>query len=556
VEAESHEPQPDTGVARSQHVVHIAPDDPAIVAALLEPSLERLEQLETPASPQVLVVVPTADLAVSVAAALHARRVPGPALLAPITSARRAPRLLVASPAAIVGSVSDLLALVRSAHLKLDQVRAVTLAFGNGLFEHVSDVEQLLGEIPRDAERTLIVQRVTPEIDAFLDRQLWRARKVPRLGPAADVPLQYAVVTAAQRGWALRRVLDELDPASAVVVVSNESAAREASAAVHALGYSGADDAPVRVRVAREAGGADATDLVVLFDLPPDAAALKNAVGTSSHVIALVQPNEAETFRAIAGAAARAVNLSAAVQHAHAREETLRRELRSVVRTRALTREIAALEPLLDELDAVEVAAAALRLLDDERARARRHADERVEPLAAPRAAAPQQPPSQHTRVFLNVGERDGVRRGDIVGAITGEAGITGSQLGRIDLRESHAIVDVMSDVAPRVIERLTGATIRGRRVIAKVDTHADAGSARGHRRDSGERGDREHRDRPERADRYDRGDRGGQSARRPREEGEAREEGRSPRAMNESQEWSERAERLRNARGRRPEGE
>ena len=70
----------------------------------------------------------------------------------------------------------------------------------------------------------------------------------------------------------------------------------------------------------------------------------------------------------------------------------------------------------------------------------------------------------------MSVGERDGAKRGDLVGAITGEADITGAQIGKIDLRDTYALVDIASPVADRVVERLTGISIRGRRVTARQD--------------------------------------------------------------------------------------
>jgi ATP-dependent RNA helicase DeaD len=68
------------------------------------------------------------------------------------------------------------------------------------------------------------------------------------------------------------------------------------------------------------------------------------------------------------------------------------------------------------------------------------------------------------------VGERDGLKPGDLVGAITGEAGVDGHQVGKIDIRESHTVVEVHDAVARRVIKALNGTTIKGRAVRADFD--------------------------------------------------------------------------------------
>src|SRR4030095_12943469 len=74
-------------------------------------------------------------------------------------------------------------------------------------------------------------------------------------------------------------------------------------------------------------------------------------------------------------------------------------------------------------------------------------------------------------RLFVNVGSRDNVRPGDLVGAITSQTGITSADIGKIDVRESNSIVEVASKKATNVVEKLTGTSIRGRRAVARVDT-------------------------------------------------------------------------------------
>jgi ATP-dependent RNA helicase DeaD len=72
--------------------------------------------------------------------------------------------------------------------------------------------------------------------------------------------------------------------------------------------------------------------------------------------------------------------------------------------------------------------------------------------------------------LFISVGERDGLRPGDLLGAITGEAGVDGREVGKIDIRESHSVVEVHDDVARKVIKALNGTTIKGRSVRADFD--------------------------------------------------------------------------------------
>jgi ATP-dependent RNA helicase DeaD len=56
----------------------------------------------------------------------------------------------------------------------------------------------------------------------------------------------------------------------------------------------------------------------------------------------------------------------------------------------------------------------------------------------------PESPPESHLERFrLEVGWRDHVRPGNIVGAIANEAGLTGRSIGRIRIYEGHSTVDL-----------------------------------------------------------------------------------------------------------------
>ena len=60
---------------------------------------------------------------------------------------------------------------------------------------------------------------------------------------------------------------------------------------------------------------------------------------------------------------------------------------------------------------------------------------------------------------------------GDIVGAFTGEAGIDGAQIGRIDLQDGEATVDVDPEVADRVVRVMDGNQIGSQTVrVSRLD--------------------------------------------------------------------------------------
>lgn len=69
------------------------------------------------------------------------------------------------------------------------------------------------------------------------------------------------------------------------------------------------------------------------------------------------------------------------------------------------------------------------------------------------------------TRLFINIGRSSGVRPGDLVGAIAGEAGIRGHEIGRIEIQGAFSLVEVPERSVDSVIKAMGQATIKGQRV-------------------------------------------------------------------------------------------
>ena len=73
-------------------------------------------------------------------------------------------------------------------------------------------------------------------------------------------------------------------------------------------------------------------------------------------------------------------------------------------------------------------------------------------------------------RLFVGGGRQIGLRPGDLVGAITNEAGVPGSTIGAIRIDEQFSLVDVNAAVADPVVRALRDATIRGRKLPVRFD--------------------------------------------------------------------------------------
>lgn len=549
VEHDAKDQKEAAGITRSQQTFLTLPHDRASVGQFLEKPLERIDAAL--AEPQLLVL--TADgegttLASGVAAHMAAER--GLAV-APVTSPKRGARLIAERGAQVViGAPVEVLSLIQSSTLKLAQLRGVVLAWVDETHggPAAAALEAIMAEIPKDASRTLVISRASPEALELAERYVrrgLRGAEPPTEDDGPPVNLQYVPVAAGARSTTLRRLLDELDPARAAVWTRSPESRDEAARTLATLGYHGAESS---VRVVESGTGVPLGDagLVILYDVPASRAEIRAALGTAAavpQVVVLAQPRQMPLVRSLAaGGRVGALTLAGPGADARQREESVRAELRGVLESGIPARELLALEPLLETHDGVEIAAAALRLLEQERAKRGRKVkvESSVEDAdaigVAPRGSGARPTPASGAagvRIFITIGERDGVRAGDLVGAIAGTAGITGENIGRIELRDNHSLVEIVGEDAGRVAEKITGTSIKGRRVVARLERdrppRPEGGRGFGGR-DREERGDRPPRsggdrprfgsdrpraprgDRPDRADRPDRprGDRPG----------------------------------------------
>jgi ATP-dependent RNA helicase DeaD len=69
------------------------------------------------------------------------------------------------------------------------------------------------------------------------------------------------------------------------------------------------------------------------------------------------------------------------------------------------------------------------------------------------------------TRLYISLGRNAKIRPKDLVGAITGEAGIRGNQIGSIQIAQRFSIVEVASDVADQVMDALRAGSVKGKKV-------------------------------------------------------------------------------------------
>jgi ATP-dependent RNA helicase DeaD len=408
----------------------------------------------------------------------------------------------------LVSTPDDLNQEIHRSRIKVDQVEALILDTAGALvgLEAAADVVSTIMQAAttEDLQVVLTCDPVTPEIRGFVDRNVKRAIYLPPEAAStvegAAAPqrgrLRVHTVSEITRDMSLpdivARLLDE-DADHVLLFVRSEDRAADAGdhLALHGFlsGAPGDPDNPVWLGVdpleareaIRESGAPDPGYVVLSVDLPTDADELDRQHGKSpSAGVVLALPRELPHLRRISAEAGYQLDQLAPVE---AGTDDAAAEFRSQI-TRVLDEEdllphLILLEPLMSDRGAAEVAAA-LSILLRRRGRAGQPGGAvaaRVD-AAGDHVATPSRP-TAWIRLFLSVGEKDGIAPRDLLGAILGESGIDGSDVGKIDLKDTFSRVEVRDNVAERVIRALNGTSIRGRSVRADFDRGTESRARR-----------------------------------------------------------------------------
>jgi len=325
----------------------------------------------------------------------------------------------------LAGSPADLSALVARSALKLDTLETLVIAWPESFS---AELDTLLGEAP-DARRVILSWDPHGLTD-FIERHARRAEIVgdipldsvgKPLGPVASA--RYAVVPAARRAVAVRDVLD-------------------AVRSVRPYVWKGGD----------VAAPTEPPDAVVATTLPTREELRMLAAIAQPLVIALAA--QIPYLEAIASLSPFA--LPSHADRAQDRNAALRAQISARLAQADVDAELAVLAPLFEENDPALVAGALLAIS--------RQPSAVSQPFPAPATG------TGWSKVFVTVGRKDKASAKDLVGALIKEVGLQKGQIGKIDVRDSFSLVDVAADAAEQAVRRLSGVTIRGRRVTARPD--------------------------------------------------------------------------------------
>ncbi len=491
-------------------------------AAFALPLIQRMAKREgRQAGPSALILVPTRELAMQVAEAVHrygrARGVTvlpiygGQPFVQQLKVLKRGVDVAVATPGRALDHINR-------GTLKLDGVEVVVLDEADEMLDmgFAEDLEAILAATPAWRQTVLFSATIPPRIGTIAKRhlrdpvQIRIASKRVAEGSIPQVRQTAYLVPRAHKRAALARILDLENPDAAIVFCRTRNEVDELVEAMNAHGYRaealhGAMSQEQRDRVMKKVRGGTA-DLLIATDI----AARGLDIARLSHVINYDLPTAPESYVHRIGRVGRAGREGIAITLTEPREHRFLRnielltkqkievaklptvadlrarrlalvsdQLRAILVEGELDHFRVVVEALADEFDPIEIALAAVKMAQDA---VGSDADEPEEiPEVAPHRESPKsgsrggpaKPRGRRpgsAKLFVSAGADAGVRPQDLVGAITGEAGINGRDIGAIDIADGFSIVEVDEGVIDRVIAAMKGVKIKGKRVTVRRD--------------------------------------------------------------------------------------
>ncbi|WP_404377018.1 DEAD/DEAH box helicase [Vreelandella aquamarina] len=501
-------------------------------AAFALPLLSRLDMQRR--EPQVLVLAPTRELAQQVAVSFSkygqnlqglevATLCGGQEYREQLGALKRGAQVVVGTPGRVIDHLDR-------GSLKLDGLSALVLDEADEMLRmgFIDDVKRVVADTPKDAQRVFFSATLPTEIERIVNRYLVNPVKVAiesRTTTGENIEQRLVRVDGGAKLEALSRIL-EVEPVDAAIVFVRTRAActtlveQLTARGVNAAGLSGDLDQSLRERTITrlKRGKVDvliATDVaargldvprithVINYDLPQDAEAYTHRIGRTGRAgrsgIAITfagfrEGRKVGWMEQATGQKMTEMPLpDEAAIRAH-RDEVFHHRVVAAL-TKGAEEQRALVERLVEEgHDAVELACAFAAMARADEAPIGRLQAPRKE--RAPRDGAPGKPggarrerssaPSEGmTRYRVSVGHKDGVKPGQLVGALANEGGIEGARIGRIDIRNAFSVVELPSGLPSTILAKMARARVAGRPLEISEDRAPERAPRR--RRDDGD---------------------------------------------------------------------
>ncbi|HHC6477503.1 TPA: DEAD/DEAH box helicase [Vibrio parahaemolyticus] len=504
-------------------------------AAFSLPLLNKLDLDQR--KPQAIVLAPTRELAIQVAAEMKnlGKNIKGLKVLeiyggASIVDQMRA---LKNGAHVVVGTPGRVQDLINRERLHLDEVNTFVLDEADEMLNmgFVDDVTAIMEHAPESAQRVLFSATMPPMLKNIVERFLRDPVTVDVAGKnhtVDKVQQQFWVVKGVEKDEAMSRLLETEETDASIVFVRTRQDTERLADWLSARGFKAAalhGDIPQSLRertvdhikqgvidilVATDvvARGLDVPRITHVFnyDIPFDVESYIHRIGRTGRAgrkgkaILLVRTNQIRMLRTIervTKSSMEEIQLPLRDQVAEARLNKLAAELEAEKEHKALDKFAELVEKLQTslEIDPAMLAAMLLKRQQGKRPLFYIGEDPMVEAIERDKQRRKER--REGGRSFnnqdwdtyqLQVGREQGVQVKDIVGALANELGLGKGSIGAIKLAQGHTFVQLPKAMTSEAANKLSKLRIRQQDVGAVVCDFDDFRESRGGRRDGGRR--------------------------------------------------------------------
>lgn len=448
--------------------------------------------------PQALVICPTRELAIQVADEIrNLAKYMSSIKVLPIYGGQEISkqiRSLKAGVQIIVGTPGRVMDHMRRKTVKFTNVQSVVLDEADEMLDmgFREDIETILSEIPQE-KQTMLFSATMPkpilELTKQYQNQPEMIKVIRKELTVPSITQYYYEVRPKNKAEALARLLDVYNPQLSIVFCNTKKGVDELVEELQGRGYfaeglhgdmkqtmrdrvmrgfrTGKTEILVATDVAARGIDVDNVDAVFNYDLPQDDEYYVHRIGRTGRAgktgmaFTFVVGKEVYKLKDIkryCKAKIKAQPIPTLDDVRDSKVQKIFTKIETHIEDQDLNKYIDLIEKVLNEKDytAMDLAAAFLAEMMGTENGLEMADHHEMDDTGAEEGMI---------RLFINIGKRQGVRPGDILGAIAGESGIPGKLVGTIDLYDKYTFVEVPRSVASDVLDAMKNVKIKGKTI-------------------------------------------------------------------------------------------
>lgn len=454
---------------------------------------------------QALIQCPTRELAIQVTGELmkigqyipHLHVVPvygGQPIGRQLASLKRGAQIIVGTPGRTIDHI-------KRGTIKLDNLQMLIFDEADEMLNmgFREDMEEILTHVKHDIQTVMFSATVPPFIRDIMKRFMKDPVNITidRKQITAPKIEQWVVeVRDSIRTEAITRFMDVYNFKLGIVFCNTKIATESVARELQARGYSsevlngdlnqtqrdkvmsgfrtGQIDLLVATDVAARGIDVEDVDVIFNYEIPSDPEYYVHRIGRTGRAgktgtsITFSSPNKIRRLKFIENQIKQKLKVAPMPSLNDVKESRIAvqlKEVRDTLEAGGLRPYIEQLEPFAESgYSAIEIAAALLKLRADlkdleerENAKVERKAND-----------------SEMVTLKIDIGRQDNIKKGDLVGAIAGESGISSDLIGHINVLKYESFVDIQGSVADKVIDAVSRSHIKGKKVRIIVEQQSE----------------------------------------------------------------------------------